>query len=226
MPIRGLIFDFDGLILDTELPDYEAWREEFALHGAELPLDVWLPMIGVASESWDPHDYLDAQTDVPVDRTAARTRRRTRMLEMIAEQNALPGVMALIADAKGRGIKIAVASSSGREWVTGHLRRLGLDVHFDAVRTKEDVHAAKPDPALYLSALAALGIAADEAIAFEDSANGSIAAVRAGIFTVAVPNAMTRTLDFSHVNLVLPSLDALSLDELIAHADATHTIGK
>ena len=90
-----------------------------------------------------------------------------------------------------------------------------MDVHFDAIKTSADVERVKPDPALYLAALDALGLDATEAIALEDSPNGIAAAKAAGLFCVAIPNAMTHDLDVSAADLRLASLADLPLAELL-----------
>lgn len=213
--IRGLIFDFDGLILDTELPDFEAWQEMFIEHGVSLPLSEWTPLIGTAS-SFDLYTYLEQRAGRPIDRTDVRERRRQRFLERVIEQAILPGVEECIMEAKRRGMKIGLASASSADWVLGHLERLGLHAHFDAVKTASDVERVKPDPALYLAALDALSLDANEAIALEDSPNGIAAAKAAGIFCVAIPNAMTRDLDVSAADLRLASLATIPLTELLA----------
>jgi HAD superfamily hydrolase (TIGR01509 family) len=212
--IRGLIFDFDGLILDTELPDFEAWQEMFIEHGATLSLSAWTPLIGTAS-AFDLYDYLEQEAGRPIDRADVQERRRRRFHERVVNQAILPGVERCIIDAKARGMKVGLASASSADWVVGHLERLGLHVHFDAIKTANDVERVKPDPALYHAALAALGLAADEAIALEDSPNGIAAAKAAGLFCVAIPNAMTRDLDTGAADLHLTSLAEMPLAELL-----------
>ncbi len=216
--IRGLIFDFDGLILDTELPDFESWQEMFVEHGASLPLSAWAPLIGTAS-SFDLYDYLEQQAGRTIDRADVRERRRRRFHERVIEQRILPGVEECIGEAKRRGLKIGLASASSPDWVLGHLARLGLHVHFDAVKTSADVERVKPDPALYRAALDALGLDATEAIALEDSPNGIAAAKAAGLFCVAIPNAMTRDLDLRAADLHLASLADLPLAQLLEIAE-------
>lgn len=213
--IRGLIFDFDGLILDTELPDFESWQEMFVEHGAALPLAEWTPLIGTAA-SFDIYDYLEQQAGRPIDRADVRERRRVRYHEMVINQTILPGVEECIKDAKAYGLKVGLASASSGDWAVGHLERLGLHVHFDAVKTAADVARVKPDPALYLAALDALGLIPREAIALEDSPHGIAAAKAAGLFCVAIPNAMTRDLDVSAADLRLASLAEMPLAELLA----------
>jgi HAD superfamily hydrolase (TIGR01509 family) len=211
---RGLIFDFDGLILDTESPEFISWRDIFAEHGCVLSLAEWAVCIGTA-DVFDPCAHLEAQLGRPVDRDALRTERRRRSDALIAAQAPLPGVVERIAEAKGMGMKLGVASSSSRDWVEGHLTRLGLAGHFACVRCSDHVDRVKPDPALYRVTLDGLGLRAEEAIAFEDSPNGVLAARRAGIFCVAVPNAATRELAFDGPDLRLTSLAELSLQEIV-----------
>jgi beta-phosphoglucomutase-like phosphatase (HAD superfamily) len=118
------------------------------------------------------------------------------------------------------GLKVGLASSSSCTWVEGHLQRLGLRTFFDSVHAKDDVQLTKPDPALYRSAVEALGVAPDEALAFEDSRNGIIAAKEAGLYCVAVPNTLTRRTDISQADITLDSLSELSLEDLLEQIEA------
>src|SRR3990172_9044836 len=136
--IRGLIFDFDGLILDTEVPDLQSWQEVYRAHGCDFPEALWAGNIGTASEPFDAYGYLEAQLGRPVDHDAIRAERRRRFAELVEAQPVLPGVEAYVADARQLGLKLGVASSSSRKWVTGHLERLGLAVYFDCVKSADD----------------------------------------------------------------------------------------
>jgi HAD superfamily hydrolase (TIGR01509 family) len=205
--IRGLIFDFDGLILDTEVPDFQAWQELYRDQGAELSLSTWGQVIGRGfGEDFHPFAQLEQQLGRPVDRETLGEKRNRRELELIEQQAILPGVQDYLAGAKRLGLKLAVASSSPREWVDGHLKRIGLFDQFDTIRCLDDVAQPKPAPDLFNAALEALAIQADEAIVFEDSPHGVTAANQAGIFCVAVPNALTRQLGTDHADLTLSSL--------------------
>ena len=223
--IRAVIFDFDGLIVDTESPILQAWTEVFREHGCELPVDEWLAAVG-GSYAHHPMDRLEECVSHPLDRAAVDAHRRVRQLVLVKTQPILPGVEARIAEAHALGLKLAVASSSSRGWVAGHLERLGLIHHFDAVRarTDPDVGVRKPDPTVYRAALRAIGVAANEAIAIEDSAPGVQAAKTAGIFTVAVPNDITRRLGVPGADLTLVSLSDMTLQQIIeAAADRRRT---
>jgi HAD superfamily hydrolase (TIGR01509 family) len=214
--ILALVFDFDGLILETETPSYETWAEIYREHGHELPLDRWFDYIGREGGYFDAGDHLAALVGEGFDRDAARLRRDARKTELIAALDVMVGVREYVADAKRLGLRLAVASSSSRAWVLGHLERLRLDADWDAVRTRDDVVRTKPAPDLYLSAVAALGVAPREAVAFEDSANGIAAAKDAGLLCVAVPNALTAGMDLSRADVRLGSLADTPLEELLA----------
>jgi HAD superfamily hydrolase (TIGR01509 family) len=128
-------------------------------------------------------------------------------------------VLQYIADAKRLGLKLAVASSSDRAWVERHLERLGLLKEFDCIKCAEDVEQVKPNPDLYLAVLDELGLRALEAIALEDSPKGITSAKAAGVFCVAVPNALTRQLATDHADLRLDSLAEVPLEALISRID-------
>lgn len=215
--IRGLIFDFDGLILDTESTVYQSWRELYREFGQDLPFEEWGQIIGTSSnEHFDPLERLENALGYPLsDRNDVRARRLERELTLVVDQPLLPGVLDYLEDARRRGLKLAVASSSDREWVGGHLERLGLIGYFDVVHTSDDVQQTKPHPELFLLALESLNLKADEAIVLEDSPNGVTAAQRAGIFCVAIPNPLTRLLPLDHANLRLESLAEIPLEKLI-----------
>lgn len=213
--IRGLIFDFDGLILETESPIFQSWQELYQAHGCVLTIEMWASIIGTAEELFDPLVELDKQAGRRLDRASIAPQRLQREKELIAAQTVMPGVKDYLHSARQLGLKTAVASSSDREWVTGHLERIGLLNFFDCIKTREDVHSTKPDPALFLAALACLGLRPNQAIVFEDSPNGIRASKEARIFCVAVPNAMTRGLPLDQADVKIDSLMDLSLHALL-----------
>jgi HAD superfamily hydrolase (TIGR01509 family) len=218
--IRGLIFDFDGLIVDTEWSVYQSWVELFNSFNAELPLDQWTSIIGTSNhEHFDPFDVLERQVGGRVDRDRLRQQRYDREMDLIKHQPVLPGVRDYLRDAKERGLKLGVASSSSRNWVEGNLSRLGLRDYFEALHTSDDVERTKPDPALYQLALQSLDLRPTEAIVLEDSPNGVKAAKAAGIFVVAIPNPLTACLNLEHADLRLESLAELTLADLIKKVD-------
>jgi HAD superfamily hydrolase (TIGR01509 family) len=217
--VKLVVFDFDGLILDTEAPVYDAWQEIYDEHGHTLSFDKWATCIGTA-DTFDPCGDLAALVGRALDAEALRRRHRARTDDLIAARMVLPGVHEYIGEARQLGITLGVASSSSRRWVDGHLRRLGLRDAFEVVRCSDDVTQVKPDPALYLSVLAATGISPRDAVALEDSPNGVLAAKRAGLACVAVPNPLTARLDLGGADLRLTSLAELPLSALLARLRA------
>lgn len=215
--IQALIFDFDGLIIDTETPAFESWREIFTEHGHDLTLAMWEDALGRgAGAGFDALEHLAAAIGDTLDREATMARRTARKHELSIAQPLLPGVQSLLAEARELGLPCAVASSSGREWVEGWLRRHGIYDAFTCVRTADDVAATKPAPDLFLSAAACLAVSPGACLVFEDSANGIRAARAAGMRVVAVPGAITGQLELPPADLVLPALDALPLAEILA----------
>lgn len=214
MTLRAVIFDFDGLILDTETPAYTSWHETYTGLGAELDRELWTANIG--THGWDAMRHLEELVGHPVDRDALRATRLARHHALIEVEEVRPGVVAWLDEAEALGVAVGLASSSGAPWVGPHLERLGLRGRFAVLATGDLVPRPKPDPAVYLLALDTLGVGPAEAIAVEDSANGIAAAAAAGLRTVAVPNAMTAGLDFSRADLVLDSLTDYGVAEAAA----------
>jgi HAD superfamily hydrolase (TIGR01509 family) len=215
MAIRALIFDFDGLILDTETPDLVAWQEIFAEHELELDHAFWCQFVGRHGGMLDVVAHLEQLVGIGLDSEVILTRRRERCMEMIYALGPRPGVERWLLDAQAESVRCAVASSSSLVWVEGHLERLGLLQHFAGVRCRDHVTRTKPDPDVYLAAIECLGVAADEAIAIEDSPHGVTAAKAAGLFCIAVPNEVTRPLDFCHADMVVESLDQIALRDVL-----------
>jgi len=220
--IRGLIFDFDGLIVDTESTIFQSWQELYREYGQELPMKEWGQIIGTsADEHFDPLERLEAQLGRKFENPEElKDRRLQRELELVAKQPVLPGVRAYIEDAQRLSLKLAVASSSPLEWVGLHLKNIGLIDEFDVIHTSDDVERTKPDPALFQLALTSLALDSDEAIVLEDSPNGVTAAQRAGIFCVAVPNPLTKLLPLGHADMRLNSLSEMHLKSLIDHVES------
>jgi HAD superfamily hydrolase (TIGR01509 family) len=215
--IELVVFDFDGLILDTELPVFRCWQEIYADHGCELPFDLWADCIGTA-DTFDPVVDLTARVGRPLDGAALDALHRVRTDELIAAETIRPGVLDYLEAARALGVKLAVASSSSRAWVAGHLERLGVLERFEVLKCADDVARVKPDPALYRAACEHLGVPPARAVAIEDSPNGILAAKRAGLFCVAVPNALTGRLALDAADLRLASLSELPLAELLTLA--------
>jgi HAD superfamily hydrolase (TIGR01509 family) len=216
MEIKALLFDFDGLILETEEPVYRSWTELYQGYGCDLPFDAFAATIGTAEDNIDLLALLEQQLGRALPHGEVASRRQKRERELIAAQQPLPGVHDTLLEARRLGLKLAVVSSSSRRWVERHLTRLSLLEAFDRLVTGDTVRRTKPDPELYQTALQAFGIGGHQAIAFEDSLHGVRAARGAGIFCVAVPTELTRRLPLAEADLVLSSLAELPLEALLA----------
>jgi HAD superfamily hydrolase (TIGR01509 family) len=217
--IAALIFDFDGLLVDTETPAFESWRLIFAEYGHDLSLDLWQGALGT-SHGFDTVAHLAALLDEPIDREALLARRLASKHSLSAEQPLLPGVRAILEQARAIGLPCALASSSDRAWVYHWLDVHGISESFACVRTADDVAITKPAPDLFLAAAACLGVPPSDCLVFEDSANGILAAQAAGIRCVAVPGPLTRQLALPEADLRLDALDSLTLSEIIAGVDS------
>jgi HAD superfamily hydrolase (TIGR01509 family) len=216
--IRALVFDFDGLILETEEPIYRSWKEVYEAHGVPLPFELWVKTVGSSNQEFPPQLRLEESLGRPLTQDEI-DRRVARRVELVLAEPLRPGVVDLAQSARAAGMKVGVASSSSREWVQGHLERLGIVDLFDCLRCRDDVEHVKPEPDLYIASLDCLGVAATEAVALEDSPNGVIAARRAGLRCVAVPNRITAGLDLSQADLRLTSLADVTLPELLEKLD-------
>ena len=217
MKLNALIFDFDGLILDTETPEYDAWHHIYEEHGFELPLGEWGKIIGGSGVAkFDAAQHLSQLSQGRLDPVSLRARHHLICDSVIASNPVLPGVENLIEEAKQQHLKLAIASSSEHAWVDGHSKRLGVYHYFDKVICSDDVAPGrvKPNPDLFLLALDQLQVACDAALVFEDSPNGVKAAKSAGIFVVAVPNPVTALLNPDGANLKLSSLAGITLQTL------------
>ena len=215
--IRALVFDFDGVIADTEGPEYRAWQETWAEYGHDLRLEEWVQCIGTNDPAgWHPLSALAERMGGAFDRDEANRRRQARhhpAIHALAEP--LPGILDLLDQADAAGLGTAIASSSGDDWVPVLLAQLGIADRFAHLSIYDGTCPAKPAPDLYLRACAALGVEPAEAVAFEDSPNGIAAAKAAGLWCVAVPHEITAGLDLSRADLVIPTLGGVALDRLL-----------
>jgi HAD superfamily hydrolase (TIGR01509 family) len=210
--LRALIFDFDGLIVDTETALIESYAHVHATHGIAFDRQRFIHAVGHADyafDAWSAFGRAAPRANLDQERHAVAIDLRRR-------QPVLPGVTDLIAAARARSFQIGLASNSDHAWVESHLAERGLLEHFDLIACREDVPSPKPEPDLYRHVLQSFGLRGHEAVAFEDSHTGTLAAKRAHVFVVSVPNASTAHHDFSITDLRVNSLAEVTLDQLIA----------
>ncbi len=215
--IKALIFDFDGLILDTETPEVLVWQSIYEEHGFELPVHEWEKTVGgYGISDFDPAQNLSLLSQGRLDPAPLKARYRLEADAIIHANPILPGIMDMIHAGKKHGMQVAIGSSSPHSWVDTHTKRLDIYHHFDHIICQDDVAPGrtKPHPDIYLKALDTLKVNKDEAIVFEDSPNGALASKRAGIFVVAVPNPLTAKMNVQG-DLTVSSLAELSIQDLL-----------
>jgi HAD superfamily hydrolase (TIGR01509 family) len=208
--LRALVFDFDGLILDTETPLIDSYAEVHAAYGVPFDRQALLDATGDADFAFDPWHGFSPHAD----RAALEIERRAHKNEMTWRQPILPGVVAMIEAARGAKLRLGVASNSSHTWVDRHLERLDLLPYFECIACRGDAPSPKPEPDLYRLVLQRFGLSGHEAVAFEDSRTGVLAAKRANLWVVAVPNEATAHQDFSEADRRVGSLEKITLAEL------------
>ena len=212
--LRALIFDFDGLIIDTESAIYESWREFYASHQQVLTIEQWAQCVGTDFSSvYDPKKELEQLTGLTFDWGQVEQTLTERVHKLLDGYDALPGVRERLQEARELGLPCSIASSSPLSWVSRHVENLGLREYFANISTRDHVQRIKPHPDLFLDAAQKLGVSTDEVIIFEDSLNGLKAARAAGIRCVVVPGPTTQHLDFTGAWRQLESLGSTSLSD-------------
>lgn len=221
--IHAIIFDFDGLIIETEGPTYQSWQEVYQIYGYALPFSTWSSMVGTTQSDFDPRLELQKLVKEEMDWGEIEKKRQEIETALIEAQPVLPGVEDYLREAGRLGLKMGIASNSPSPWVTKYLTQHGLQNCFDTISTSDRVQRLKPDPALYLAALNGLQVKADDAFALEDSPLGIRSAKGAGLYCVAVPNELTCKLDLSQADFQLGSLGDMPLEELLHEVNSQKT---
>ncbi|HZQ85990.1 MAG TPA: HAD family phosphatase [Acidimicrobiales bacterium] len=217
--IDAVVFDFDGLIVDTESSSFRAWVETYEEYGCTLVEEDWAQHIGTIN-GFDPYGTLCARATLPVPPEGElRAAKRAREQELVEAEPVRPGVVAWLDEVATMGLPVAIASSSPTHWITGHLTRLNFTDRFAVVACCDDDRPPKPAPDVYLAACERLDVAPSRSLAIEDSAHGVAAAKAAGLWCVAVPGPLTRTLDFSAADITLGSLADVPLADVLGQLD-------
>jgi len=213
--IRAVVFDMDGLIIDTEWPDYQSWQELYAAHGHDLPLADWVPYVGLWGPPLDLLGRLAALIGAGADAAALKARRRARCDELVRESmTPMAGYDALIQRLIAHEFRRGLASTSSRDWVDFVVDGLAARSHFEAIIAGDEVAARKPAPDVYLRAAERLGVPPAECVALEDSAPGIASAKAAGMSCIAIPNRVTLLHDLSAADCQVPHLGEVTLDLL------------
>jgi HAD superfamily hydrolase (TIGR01509 family) len=201
----AVIFDMDGLMIDSEPIALEVWRVLAAEHGREVSEELYRQVIGETPIFGVRH--LRSALDLPIseeDLLKEYWGRRTKM--MSEEVEPAEGLIELLDFLKAHEVRMAVASNSPCDYVASIMRAFKLDVYFDCVRSSEDVPRGKPAPDIYLSTLECMQVAAVKTLVLEDSPTGIAAAKAAGLTCYAIPNSDMFGADFSSADRIFDSL--------------------
>ncbi|WP_042222007.1 HAD family hydrolase [Oceanobacillus manasiensis] len=216
--IKAVIFDFDGLILDTETAWYDTYKQILKeTHDYDLPLSEFVKGVGGGDDAL--LEYIEKEVEGTFQPDVFQEKVSVMHAERLKEAESREGVEDYLKEASDAGYQIAIASSSDRKWVTTHLTNLGLIDYFDHFVTSDDVEKIKPAPDLFLKAIEVLDVQPEEAIIFEDSLNGLVAARKANIKTIIVPNPVTESLPFEDHHLKIGSMKEMRLAEIIKSVD-------
>lgn len=211
--LKAVIFDFDGTIIDTESTAFGAWQQIYREHGQELEVEEYAQCIGTNHDVFNPQTTLSSRVAYELDWEEITPRRRMLERELLSRQHVAPGVRELIKAAQRKGLRLAIGSSSPIAWIDRIMPLPDANHIFDVIVTSDEA-PPKPRPDIFLVVLDRLGIGPAEAVVIEDSPNGALAAHRAGIFCLTVPNAITRLLQFEHGDLRVESLAAITLEQI------------
>ncbi len=211
-----MIFDFDGIVLDSETPEYESHRRIYEQCGVTLTVDEWCGVIGAWSEGHDEQWFrrlsVQARVVPPRDEYFAE---RKRIFEDVVPTVPMRGVLDLLMLLNEAGVPTAIASSAPARWVVGAVERLGIRPMFGAVVTGDEVAHRKPSPDVYLEAARRLGVDPARSVAIEDSGPGLTAARAAGMKAIAIPHWLTERHDLSAAHLTVAHAGELTLDRLV-----------
>jgi HAD superfamily hydrolase (TIGR01509 family) len=207
---RAVLFDFDGVILDTEWAIYQAWLRTFQAHGHDLPLELYTRCIGSDFETWSPKTHLEELTGRAFDWHDLDLTRQGEIMSDLSGERVMPGILSLIENLQRWKVRLAVVSSSSHSWVDTWLEKLELIPYFETIVCRGDAPRIKPEPDLYLEAVKRLGLPPEQCLVIEDSLNGAKAARAAGLEVWVVPNRVTAGSDFSIATKVFPTIAVLS----------------
>ncbi|WP_242694752.1 HAD family hydrolase [Pseudogracilibacillus auburnensis] len=209
--IKAVIFDFDGTIIDTETAWFDIYRDLLkAEYQYDLALEDFIKVVGTTNGTL--FDHIDQSLESPIDRKLFKQQSLALFQEIKEQLTPREGFLDILENIKRNSdVKLAIASSSRRAWIVDFLDMHGLLEDFPVIFSADDVEKVKPDPALYTKTVEALGVEPDEVIAVEDSANGSLAAIRAGIHCLIIPNEVTKSSLFHEKTQVIDSFDQFDL---------------
>ena len=216
----AVVFDFDGVILDSETAEFESHRLIYERHGVALTPDEWCHQIGVWDAGQERHWCTKLRDLVPgAPEFDAFKAEQHRLFHEILSCEPMCGIRPLLDALAGAGVPMAIASTAPARWVVPAVERLALRDRFRAIVTADDVRKRKPAPDVYLEALRRTGAAAPRSVAIEDSGPGLAAATAAGMKTVAIPHWLTERHDLAAASLRVSHAGELTIDVLTRLVD-------
>jgi HAD superfamily hydrolase (TIGR01509 family) len=222
--LEAVVFDFDGVVLDSETPEFESHRRVFESWGAPLTPDEWCDHVGIYRADHEEHWFLQLceRSGRAVDQDAYEAEKRKLFLDLVPPEP-MRGIRELLEALRAVDVPTAIASSSVERWVVPAAERLGLSPLVDTIVTGDDVANRKPAPDIYLEALRRLGADASRSVAIEDSAPGVAAACAAGMKTIAIPHWLTERHDLNAAHLRVAHAGELSVARLVTLVTASKT---
>lgn len=205
-----VIMDFDGVIIDTEYVWYQIFVEWFK-ENFDYTLSEEEFMMSIGADAYILFDYLREKKNIDVDLDTFKKETQDLFIEKSKNLPLIDGVESFIKQVKNDGWTLSLATSATREKPLYHLKRLDLLDYFDYLVTADLVENIKPEPDLFLKAIDLAGVDKKDAVIIEDSKNGLIAGIRAGIDVIVCPNRLTKGDDFSGCLTVVDSLDEIEL---------------
>jgi HAD superfamily hydrolase (TIGR01509 family) len=213
--LEAVIFDFDGVVLDSENAEYESHRRIYERCGVPLSVDEWCRAIGLWTEGHDDQRFvrLREQSASAPEREAYHEERR-RIFQSLVPAEPMRGIRDLLLALQTAAVPTAIASTAPSRWVVPSAERIGVRQLFHTVVTGDDVPRRKPAPDVYLEAARRLGASPARSVAIEDSGPGITAACAAGMKTVAIPHWLTEPHDLSQADLRVAHAGELTLERL------------
>ena len=211
MKIKGIVFDFDGMILGTETPELKSYESTYQEYGIPFPIKEYEKNIGSVLNDNSPIQYLAIILDGDkILQPKFRHKLNNLKSHLIVKEHVPPVGLDYLKETTSLGLRIGLASSLDSTWINYRINRLGLRKHFYCILTKDDVKKVKPFPDIYLLPLSRLGLSNSEFVVLEDSPNGVSAAKSAQLLTIAIPNQTTNSFNLENADIVLNSLSDIS----------------
>ncbi|SNQ49744.1 putative phosphatase [Frankia canadensis] len=203
-PLQAVIFDFDGVLMDTETTLLQSWASEWAAWGLEIDPDSFFANHGgdITEERFT---KLANAVGPRFNAEISNKRRLTLRKTLNADLGLNAGIREWLAEASDLGLRLAVASSSPRAWLVEHLGRVDVLDKFEVLACGDEVDLPKPSRTIYQLCLRRLGISAAAAIAIEDTPHGVRSAQAAGLRCIAIPNPYVDVSSVAHADLVMRS---------------------